>query len=336
MADTSTRMLTLLSLLQSRHEWSGPALAQRLGVSTRTVRRDIDSLRDLGYPVNVSRGPGGCYKLGAGAVVPPLIFDDQQAVAIALALQTAPTTVSGLNEAAERALNTIRQVLPTRLRSHLDAMQVTSIGNPWDLAAPAVDPAVLLTVGSAVRNREVLRFDYSTPASQVDRGDELAGRGWVPPVKVEPHHLVVWQGRWYLIGWDLSDEEWRTFRLDRIAPRTPTGPRFTGRPLPTIDVATYITAQLDRGDTADHWPYHGEVLLDAPASLVAKWAPGGAIVQHVAPARCRLRLGAWSWVGLAALLGTFDADIKVIGPPELLQACDRLARRYRAAATASA
>ncbi|MFH8350346.1 helix-turn-helix transcriptional regulator [Streptomyces sp. NPDC018045] len=321
MAETAARLLLLLSLFQSRREWPGRVLAERLEVSPRTVRRDIDRLRELGYPVRVTKGPGSAYRLDAGAKIPPLLFDDEQAIAVAVALQTAPSTVAGLGEAADRALATIRQVMPERLRQRVDAVRVTSIDNAWDLAAPPVDSRVLLAVGTAVRHCEVLSFDYA--GRPADPGRRL---------RVEPHHLVMWSGRWYLVAWEVERCRWRTFRADRITPHTPTGRRFTPRELPGADVTAFVVGQFDRGDTPDQWACHGEVILDAPAAVVARWAPGGAVVEEVGPDRCRLGLGAWSWPGLAALIGTFGCDIEVIGPPELTAACEELAHRYAKAA----
>ena len=190
---TSGRLLTLLSLLQARRDWPGDALAERLAVSPRTVRRDVDRLRDLGYPVRATKGPDGGYRLDAGADLPPLLFDDEQAVAVAVALQTATTSVAGIEEGALRALATVRQVMPARLRSRVDALRVTAV--PRDGAEhPKVDTEHLIAIGSAVRAQEVLRFDYDAPNWT---GEE---RPWQPPRKVEPHHLITWSGRWYLIS----------------------------------------------------------------------------------------------------------------------------------------
>ena len=303
MPKTSGRLLSLLSLLQTRRDWPAPLLAERLDVSTRTVRRDVDRLRELGYPIQTLKGPDGGYRLGAGAELPPLLFDDEQAVAIAVALQTAITT-SGVGEAAARALTTIRQVMPARLRHRIDALQVTAVPG----SAPPIDVRVVMELGAAVRAGHVLRFDY------------VGARR-----RAEPHHLVTWGGRWYLVAWDLDRDDWRIFRVDRIEPRTPTGPRFTPRHLP--DVAAFVTGRFKGSDGAGDWPCRGEVILRMPASSAARFA-GDGIVEELGPDRCRLVLGAWSWAGLAGSIGRFDADIEVVGPPELADAFARLARRY--------
>ncbi|MER7011041.1 YafY family protein [Saccharopolyspora sp. NPDC000359] len=306
MPKTSARLLALLSLLQARRDWPGALLAERLGVSPRTVRRDVDRLRELGYPIAASKGPDGGYRLEPGADLPPLLFDDEQAIALALALQIATTSGAGIEESAIRALNTIRQVMPARLRSRIDALQVTAVPSP----APQVDSGVLLAVGAAVRAREVLRFDYAS-------GD---------PRRVEPHHLVTWGRRWYLVAWDLDRDDWRTFRVDRISPRIPTGPRFTPREVPGGDVAAFVLNRFKGTDGAGNWPCRGEVVLGRPAATVSRFTSGG-VVEELGPDRCRLVLGSWSWFGLAATIARFDADVEVIGPPELKDAFAALADR---------
>ncbi|GAA1654165.1 helix-turn-helix transcriptional regulator [Actinoplanes couchii] len=309
MPKTSARLLSLLSLLQARRDWPGGLLADRLEVSARTVRRDVDRLRELGYPIRTFKGPDGGYRLEAGSQMPPLLFDDDQAVAITVALQLAATSGAGIEEGAARALHTVRQVLPARLRHRVDSLRVTAVAPG---TAPSVDPAVLTAVGQAVHAREVFRFDY---------GPEAAF-----PRRVEPHHLVSWKGRWYLLAWDLERDDWRTFRVDRLSPRTPNGPRFAPRSLPAADVATFVTGRF-RGSTSGDWPCVGEVIVDRPAESIVTWAPDG-IVEEIDDSRCRLVQGSWSWVALAASLGRFDADIEVVGPPELAEACATLAARY--------
>ncbi|MDP9795406.1 putative DNA-binding transcriptional regulator YafY [Catenuloplanes nepalensis] len=309
MLETSGRLLKLLSLLQARRDWPGGTLADRLGVSARTVRRDVDRLRELGYPVQATKGPDGGYRLGAGADLPPLLFDADQAVAVAVALQTATTSVDGIEEAALRALATVRQVMPARLRHRVDALQVTSVRRTVD--RPRVDAEVLLTVGAAVRAREVLRFDYKEE-----------------PRRCEPHHVVMWGGRWYLVGWDTDRADWRTYRVDRLTPRTPNGPRFTPRELPAPDVSTYIAERFS-GDTAVT-PCTGTVVLHAPADQIVPWVRHTDVVESLGENRCRLTMSSWSWVGLAAAMGMFDVPLEIEGPPELREAATRLARRYTA------
>ncbi|MFC0624891.1 helix-turn-helix transcriptional regulator [Kribbella deserti] len=319
MSETSARLLSLLSLLQARRDWPGALLAERLECSPRTVRRDVDRLRDLGYPVRATKGPDGGYRLDAGSELPPLLFDDDQAIAVAVALQTATTTVTGIEEGALRALATVRQVMPARLRQRVDALQVTTV-DKYAESRSKVDSESLIAVGTAVRAREVLRFDYVT-RDQDDPGE------WKPPRKVEPHHVVTWGGRWYLVAFDLDRNDWRTFRVDRMTPKTPTGPRFTPRELPAPDVATYIAERFQRSV----WPCRGEVILTAKAADIARWAGRDALVEELGPDRCRLILGGWSWTGLAAMFGMFEADMDIVGPPELKAAASQLAGRYQAA-----
>ncbi len=323
---TSGRLLRLLSLLQVRRDWPGGALAERLAVSPRTVRRDVDRLRDLGYPVKATKGPDGGYRLDAGTELPPLLFDDEQAVAVAVALQTATSSVTGIEEGALRALATVRQVMPARLRQRVDALRVTAVPrNRADL--PTVDTEHLIAIGTAVRAREVLRFDYAAPQRNASGGTaERAPRQ--SPRRTEPHHLVTWGGRWYLVAWDLERDDWRTFRVDRMTPKTPTGPRFSPRDLPGGDVAAYIDASFRGAE----WPCRGEFVLHAPAADIAAWVRRQAVVEELAPDRCRVLAGSWSWDRLAAWVGMFDVELRIVGPQELRDAAARLADRYAAAA----
>lgn len=315
MPKTSARLLSMLSLLQSRRDWPGSLLAERLDISQRTVRRDVDRLRELGYPIVATKGPEGGYRLDAGTELPPLLFDDEQAVALAIALQIATTTGAGIEEAAVRALNTVRQVMPARLRHRIDTLRVTAVLRSANRPKPQVGSDVLMAVSAAVHACEVLRFDYA---------------GATEPRRVQPHHLVTWGGRWYLVAWDLDRDDWRTFRADRITPRIPTGPRFTPRELPGGDVAAFVANRF-RGARGADWPCRGEVILDLPAADVSRYA-GDGVVEELAPNRSRLVLGSWSWAGLAATIGRFDADIEVVGPVELRDAFAHLARRYANAA----
>ncbi|WP_181019571.1 helix-turn-helix transcriptional regulator [Nonomuraea typhae] len=310
MQKTSARLLALLSLLQARRDWPGALLAERLEVSPRTVRRDVERLRELGYPIVAAKGPDGGYRLEAGSRLPPLLFDDEQAVALVVALQTVAVTGAGVGEAAARALTTVRQVMPARLRHRIDSFQVTAVE---PAAAAPVDGATLSTLSAAIHAREEVRFDYP------------GGR----PRRAHPHHLLTWGGRWYLLAWDPDRGDWRTFRADRITPRVPNGPRFTPRDLPGGDVATFVTSRF-RGSESG-WPCRGEVILNLPAAEVSRYTPDG-FAEELGPGWCRLILGSWSWPALAAAVGRFDADFEIIGPPELKEAAAHLARRYARAA----
>jgi predicted DNA-binding transcriptional regulator YafY len=318
MQKTSARLLSLLSLLQVRRDWPGALLADRLDISPRTVRRDVDRLRELGYPVVATKGPEGGYRLDAGAELPPLLFDDDQAIALAVALQTATTSGAGIEEAAARALTTVRQVMPARLRRRIDALQVVAVERPAARPDRQVDSGVLMALSAAVHAREALRFDYASPSRA---GDDP------PPRRVQPHHLVTWGGRWYLVAWDLDRDDWRTFRADRITPRVPNGPRFTPRELPGGTVAAFVAGRFQGSDGSGGWACRGEVILDLPASAVLQYTREG-LVEELGPDRCRLVLGSWSWAGLAAAFGRFDVDMEVVGPVELTDAFAQLARRY--------
>lgn len=325
MSGTSARLLSLLSLLQARRDWPGQVLAERLEVSSRTVRRDIDRLRNLGYPVQATMGHQGGYRLQAGVDLPPLLFDDEQAVALAVALQLAATTGAGIGDAAWRALATVRQVLPGRLRRRVDSVQVLAIPRAGETST---DPAVLTAVTDAARAYEQLRFDYRPALVDPD------APAHEPPRRVQPHHVLNRGGRWYLLAWDLDREDWRTFRIDRMTPRWPTGPRFAPREVPGGDAATFVAARFAGHDdprAGATWPCEGTVVLDAPASEIAPYY-GSGTVEPLGPHRCQLTLGAWSWAGLAASIAQADADIDVVGPPELAQAFAALARRAAAAA----
>ena len=315
---TTTRLLRLLSLLQTRRDWPGTVLADRLDITPRTVRRDVDRLRDMGYSIRATMGPDGGYRLDAGEELPPLLFDDDQVIALAVALQSASLAGAGVEEAAVRALSTVRQVLPSRLRHRVDALQFTTIGG----SAGAVSAELLLAISTAIRACEVLRFDYlpvSTDAAAPSSPHS-------PPRRIEPHHLTATHGRWYLVGWDLDRDDWRTFRVDRITVKSHTGPRFTPRELPG-GVGAYLSAGFRGSDQADTWPCVGTVILSLPASAVLPYA-GDGTVEDLGQDRCRLVSGAWSWGALAASLGRFEAEIEVVEPRELATAFGQLAARF--------
>ncbi|AOS61896.1 HTH domain-containing protein [Actinoalloteichus hymeniacidonis] len=313
-------MLKLLSLLQTRRDWPGRVLSERLKISDRTMRRDIDQLRELGYRIVAIKGPDGGYRLDAGSELPPLLFDDDQAVALAVALQAAAASGAADGETALRALQTVRQVMPARLRHRIDAMTFTTL--PAD-AGTSVDAEVLIAVSTAVRAREILRFDYVSVGR--DASAAPARR------RVEPHHVVLGAGRWYLVAWDLDAEDWRVYRLDRLTPRVPTGPRFTPRTVPGGDVREFLAARFKGSDRGNRWPCTGEVVLELPADRVAPFVPDG-IVEELGPDRCRLITGSWSWQALAASIGRFEVAITEVAPVELADAFRLLAQRFADAA----
>jgi predicted DNA-binding transcriptional regulator YafY len=336
MTDGSARLLSLLSLLQARREWPAAELAGRLEVSTRTIRRDVERLRELGYRVAATMGPDGGYRLAAGEELPPLRFDDEQAVALAIALSSVAGGGAAIEEAAERALATVRQVLPSRLRHRVDGLRFAH-----EPSAVRTDPEVILAVSEAVRERRVLRFDYR-------RGDGVEADGG-PSRRVEPHELVARDGRWYLVAFDLEREDWRVYRLDRMAPRAPHGARFASRSIPHGDALAFLTARFrgavehrdgaagradaGRGATPA-WPCIGEAVVRAEASELAPWLEPGELIE-AAEGHCRLALGSWSWAGALARLLQFERPFELLGPPELLGAADAAAARLSSAGRAS-
>lgn len=334
MTGTTSRLLDLLSLLQARRDWPGSLLAERLGISARTVRRDVDRLRAMGYNINASMGPDGGYRLEAGSELPPLLFDDEQAIALAISLHAAAVTGVGIEEAATRALTTVRQVLPQRLRHRLDTMEFTTVASRPGGGSPPVSPEVLIAVSTAVRTAHVLRFDYVTHSFDT-HGSDYRSSDTTPeppsPRRVEPHHLVMSHGSWYLVGWDLDHDQWRIFRADRMTPRMPSGPRFVRREIPGGDPEQYVAARFKGSELVDRWPCIGKVVLHRPAGHVRPFA-GDGIVEDLGTGRCTLELGSWSWVALAASLNLFDTDIDVLYPPQLTDAFAQLAARNSATA----
>src|SRR6266511_61348 len=264
MLQTSARLLRLLSLLQARADWSGPELADRLGVTTRTVRNDVERLRTLGYPVHATPGVAGGYRLGAGAALPPLLLDDDEAVAVAVGLRTAAGgSVTGIQETSLRALVKLEQLLPSRLRHRVRAVQAATVEIPT--TGPTADAEVLTAVAGACRDHQRLRFDYR------------AHDGSASLRTVEPHRLVHDRGRWYLVAWDADRGDWRTFRADRMAPRIPTGPRFAPRDPPDGDVVRHLL----RGVGAATWRYRARVIVHAPATVIAGRLPPAVLVEAV-------------------------------------------------------
>jgi predicted DNA-binding transcriptional regulator YafY len=318
MLETSARLLRLLSLLQSPRDWTGAELAERLEVSPRTVRNDVERLRNLGYPVDATRGAVGGYRLGAGAALPPLLLDDEEAVAVALGLRTATSgAIEGVEETSLRALAKLEQVLPDRLRRRVHALQSHTVPVPRYDRVPTVAPDVLSTLAMACRDRETLRFDYES------HGGESSRR------VAEPYRLANWGRRWYLIAYDLERGDWRTFRVDRMgAPRQPTGPRFTPRELPEADLASYVSRRV----SAAAWRHHARVTVRAPAAaVVERINPAVGVVTAIDDRTCVLETGSDSIDSLAVHLGLLGFDFEVSDPPELVAHLRELALRYQRA-----
>jgi predicted DNA-binding transcriptional regulator YafY len=319
-------MLALLSLLQSRRDWPGPVLAERLEVTPRTVRRDVDRLRGLGYTITAAKGPDGGYRLAAGSELPPMLFDDEQAVAIAVALQGVPSSGVDVEEAAARALATVRQVMPSRLRHRVDGIRFTGSG-----PRERVDASTLEAVSGATREHRTLRFDYRDATDPHPVTPHQPAPHQPAPRRVEPHAVVARHGRWYLVAWDLDRDDWRTFRLDRMAPKVPTGARFTPRPVPSGDARTFLAARSKGSEGADAWPCSGELLVRLPAAEVVPWLGDGELLEADGDA-CRIRVGSWSWTGVLSWALRFDAPFTVVGPTALVEAAADLADRVAAAA----
>ena len=317
MLETSARLLRLLSLLQAPRDWTGAELAERLRVSPRTVRNDIERLRALGYPVHATRGSVGGYRLAAGTAMPPLLLDDEEAVAVALGLRTAAGgSIAGIEETSLRALAKLEQVLPSRLRRRVNALQTYTVPISRGYRGPTVDPAVLSLIAAACRDRERLRFDYQSHD------------GTASLREAEPYRLVNWGRRWYLVAWDTRRADWRTFRVDRIAPRTPTGPRFPPRELPD-DAADHVM----RGVSAAAWRYRARVTVHAPAETIAERInPAVGTVEAVDEHTCVLVTGSDNMESLAVHLGLLGVDFTVSDPPELRNHLRELAERYHRAA----
>jgi predicted DNA-binding transcriptional regulator YafY len=309
MLETSARLLRLLSLLQTPKDWTGAELAERLDVDARTVRRDVDKLRALGYPVHATRGVPG-YRLGAGTRLPPLLLDDEEAVAVAVGMRTAASGgVTGIEEAALRALTKLETVLPSRLRRRVEGLGAVTVTLP--AAAATVDPDVLMAVAAAARAHEVLRFDYQ------------GGEGGESVRRTEPHRLVHSGRRWYLLAWDLDRGDWRTFRVDRMRPRIPTGPWFAPRELPAD-----LPAHVGRGITTRGYHYRARFTLHVPIEVAAeRIAPTVGTLEAIDERSCTLHAGSNSLDELALYVGLFGFPFEVHEPPELVAHVRELAAR---------
>jgi predicted DNA-binding transcriptional regulator YafY len=311
MSQTASRLLELLSLLQARRDWPGGELADRLEVSGRTIRRDVERLRQLGYPVESLTGPAGGYRLRAGTAMPPLLLDDEEAIAIGVGLRTAArVSVTGIEEAAVRALVKLEQVLPAHLRRRVAALGSVTVTLP--ASGPTVDPQHLTAVATACRDSECLRFAYRTRDGADSRRE------------VEPHSLVNTGRRWYLVAWDRGRDDWRTFRMDRLTRPASNGVRFAPRTLPAKDAGTYVRQSI----TGAPHKFEARVTLHVPASEMSARVPEhwGAI-EPLDSSSCEYRTGDddLEWLGLRIVM--LGVDFEVHEPPELMEHLRAMAGR---------
>ncbi|MFE0381232.1 helix-turn-helix transcriptional regulator [Streptomyces inhibens] len=320
--DLPARMLRLLSLLQRRRTWTGDELAERLGVTLRTIRRDIDRLRALGYPVEGTTGQAGGYRLTSGSDLPPLLLDDDEAVAIAVALRTAASGVADIEETAVRALAKLEQVLPARLRHQVTAIQTTAapLPLPWS-SGPTADPSTLATLAAACRDHEIVTFTYRTSS-----GDTRQRRA-------EPHALVAADPVWYLVAYDTDHEQWRLFRVDRLTDPAPTGHRVAPRELPAPDAAAYVAARLATAPA--RYTFHATVPADADTVRTRTWSLPGR-VHPVDDHTSTLDLAADNPRRIAEQLLGIDLgpDDTINGTPELAPHLQQLGNRLLRAARA--
>ncbi|MFW3172509.1 helix-turn-helix transcriptional regulator [Geodermatophilus sp. CPCC 206100] len=314
MADTSNRTLRLLSLMQGRRHWAGADLAERLGVSLRTLRRDVERLRELGYPVEAQPGVDGGYRLAPGAALPPLVLDDEEAVALVVGLQAATqSAIAGTAESSVRALTKVVQVLPPRLRRRADALRAVTEPAGWRDGGTPIDPEVLTAVAQACRDTERLVFAYT------------AGDGAETEREVEPARLVASGRRWYLVAYDLLRGDWRSFRLDRLTRPRPTGARFAPRRLPAEDAAAFVRAGMGPGATA----VAVEAVVAAPADRVRDRIGRWARVVEDGPGRTRVHMETDNLDWPAFALGSLGAEFTVVTPPELRDLLREWSDRFR-------
>jgi predicted DNA-binding transcriptional regulator YafY len=314
--ETSARLLRLLALLQTRRGWNGPQLARELGVTTRTIRKDVDRLRALGYPVDAAPGVAGGYRLGAGTSLPPLLLDDDEAVAVAVGLRAAGSGggIAGIEETSLRALAKLEQVLPAHLHRRLTALHDSTIA--LAPTGPPVEANVLTAIAATIRDRQRLRFEYHPHSGSSSRRS------------AEPHRLIHTRGRWYLVAWDLDRADWRTFRADRMKPSAHTGPRFAPRADPDDDLAAYV----ERGLGQATWQHRARVQIHAPADHVIARVPPAVIVEAIDEHTCYANVGSENAHELALWLGLIDADFDAGDDPELADQLRQLAARYTRAA----
>jgi predicted DNA-binding transcriptional regulator YafY len=316
MAETTGRVLQLLGLLQARRVWNGNDLAERLGVTTRSVRRDVERLRDLGYPVHASTGHGGGYQLGAGAALPPLLLDPEEAVAMAVCLRLAAGgSVAGVGESALRALSKLDQVMPKRLRSQVSAVHDATVTLSSGQPEAVVEPDVLMTLARACRDREHVTAGY------VDiRGNATSRR-------LEPYQLVTTGRRWYLFSWDRDRDDWRSLRLDRMSDVRARGTTFLARDAP--DAAAYVSRSI----SSSPYRYVARVRYHASEDVLRQhFSPSSATVEADGADHCIVTAGADDPAGMAVYFATVGYPFEVLEPPEVVDAVRVVAERLYAAA----
>lgn len=315
MSETSSRLLELLALLQARRDWPGAELAERLEVSGRTIRRDVERLRGLGYPVESLTGPAGGYTLRAGTAMPPLLLDEDEAIAIAVGLRTAAlASVTGIEETSVRALVKLEQVLPAHLRRRVGALGSATIAPP--VAGPMVDPQHLTAIATACRDSECLRFAYTSRDGTETRRE------------VEPHSLVNRGRRWYLVAWDRRRADWRTFRVDRLERPAAAGARFTPRELPAKDASAYVVQSISNAPSR----YETRVTVHASADEMARRVPSyWGRFEPIDTERCEYRTRDDDLKWLAMRIAMLGVEVEVHEPPELVEHLQALAARLRRA-----
>ncbi len=320
MLGTSARLLSLLVLLGARRDWTSAELAERLQVGVRTIRRDIERLRTLGYPVAGTAGTAGGYRLGPSVTMPPLLLDDDEAVAVAVGLRTvAITSLTGIEETSVRALVKLETLLPSHLRRRVSALGSATV--PLIGAGPTIDPETLVLIANACRDRQTLRFRYRTHHGDSDVRS------------VEPHGLVPTGRRWYLVAWDLQRQAWRTLRLDRVESPPSTGARFIPRDPPDQDLAAYVSRAVSSGA----YRYQARVTLHAPMSSVAEQVPPTVgTLEAIDEQTCQLDAGANSLTEIANYVAAIGVDFEIWYPAELIDHVSQLADRFRRAAALSA
>ncbi|BBY87373.1 helix-turn-helix transcriptional regulator [Mycolicibacterium tokaiense] len=314
MSETTGRVLQLLGLLQSRRVWTGEELARRLGVTGRSVRRDIERLRELGYPVHASTGHGGGYQLGAGAALPPLLLDPDEAVAMAVCLRLAAGgSVAGVGESALRALSKLDQVMPARLRSQVSAVHEATTTLTAGSDTP-VEPEALMALARACRDHEHVDAAYTDI-----RGNETSRR-------LEPYHLVTTGRRWYLLAWDRDRDDWRTLRLDRMSEVLARGTTFTPREAP--DAASYVS----RAISSNSYRYVAKVRYFCSKDIVEQhFSPSAATVEADGPDTCLVSAGADDPERIPLFLAMVGQPFEILGPPEVIAGAAAMAARLTAA-----